>query len=41
VDRQSNTAIMLIGHGSRRETYNSDIEGMINYLKEKSQYLYT
>ncbi|AGJ61593.1 Precorrin isomerase [Sulfolobus islandicus LAL14/1] len=26
---------MLIGHGSRRETYNSDIEGMINYLKEK------
>ncbi|ACR40751.1 precorrin-8X methylmutase [Saccharolobus islandicus] len=35
MDRQSNTAIMLIGHGSRKETYNSDIEGMINYLKEK------
>ncbi|QGA53466.1 precorrin-8X methylmutase [Sulfolobus sp. E5-1-F] len=35
MDRQSNTAIMLIGHGSRRETYNNDIEGMINYLKDK------
>ncbi|AAK42464.1 PRK05782 family protein [Saccharolobus solfataricus] len=35
MDRQSNTAVILIGHGSRRETYNSDIENMINYLKEK------
>ncbi|WP_338603729.1 precorrin-8X methylmutase [Sulfolobus tengchongensis] len=33
MDKLSNTAIILIGHGSRRETYNADIESMINYLK--------
>ena len=35
VDSLSNTAIVLIGHGSRRETYNKDIESMISYIEEK------
>lgn len=35
MDRLSNAAILLIGHGSRRETYNEDIENLISYIEKR------
>lgn len=35
MDSLSNTAILLIGHGSRRETYNEDIENLISYIEKR------
>ncbi len=35
MDSLSSTAIMLVGHGSRRETYNEDIEMMIDYIRKR------
>lgn len=35
MDRLSSAAILLIGHGSRRETYNEDIENLISYIEKR------
>ncbi|MDT7862354.1 MAG: precorrin-8X methylmutase [Saccharolobus sp.] len=35
MDSLSNTAVLLIGHGSRRETYNEDIENLISYIEKR------